>query len=192
MAKRKAKPYHHGDLREKVLELALVALEKRPPEELSLRDLARQAGVTTMALYRHFAGRDALLSALAVIGFDDLGRRVQAIDQMEDARAALSALGVAYVRFAIERPGLFRLMYGGKVPETPVKPGQPPHATYAALSRRITELAKPAEVGVAFLASWSLVHGLATLLVTDRIRQPVQDPVALAERVCTFFVGAFD
>src|SRR5271167_3986214 len=163
LPKRKSKPYHHGDLREEVLRLALASLETSPLEELTLRGLARQAGVSSMALYRHFADKEALLSALASAGFDDLGQRMQAVDQVSDPRSALAALGVVYVEFAVERPGLFRLMYGGKPPDTPTRPGEPPHAGYAALSRRITELAKPSERETAFLASWSLVHGLATL-----------------------------
>jgi AcrR family transcriptional regulator len=157
-----------------------------------LRDLARRAGVTPMALYRHFADRDALLNALAAVGFDDLGERMLAAEQSRDPKEALIAIGVIYIQFAVERPGLFRLMYGGRPPETDAKPGEPPHAAYAALTRRITELAKPKEREAAFMASWALVHGLATLLVTDRVRTPVADPSALAERVCRFFVGAFE
>src|SRR5271156_2074160 len=122
MRKREPKPYHHGDLRERVVELALATLEKGPPEQLTLRELARQAGVSSMALYRHFADREALLSALAVVGFDDLGERMRVVDQTDDAREGLIAIGVVYVRFAVERPGLFQLMYGGKPPKTPSKP----------------------------------------------------------------------
>ena len=191
MPRQKSKPYHHGDLREEVLRLALASLETSPPEALTLRGLARQAGVSPMALYRHFADREALLVALASAGFDDLGKRMNAVDQVRDARAALAALGTAYVQFAVERPSLFSLMYGGKPPKTPTTPGEAPHPGYAALSRRITQLAKADERDIAFLASWSLVHGLATLLVTERIREPIADPVAVAEQVCRFFVGAF-
>lgn len=192
MPKRKTKPYHHGDLREEVLRLALAALETSTPEALTLRGLARDAGVSPMALYRHFADREALLVALASAGFADLGKRMHALDQVKDPKAALVALGVVYVGFAVERPGLFRVMYGGRPPNTPTTPGEAPHPAYAALSRRINELAKADERKVAFLASWSLVHGLATLLVTERIRTPIADPTAVAKQVCRFFVGAFE
>jgi AcrR family transcriptional regulator len=192
LPKRKTKPYHHGDLREEVLRLALASLETSPADALTLRGLARRAGVSSMALYRHFADRDALLVALAAAGFDDLGKRMNAVDRVNDPRAALVALGTAYVQFAVERPGLFRLMYGGKPPNIRTMPGEAPHPAYAALSRRIAELAnKVGERDTAFLASWSLVHGLATLFVTERIREPIADPVAVAEQVCRFFVGAF-
>lgn len=192
MREKNTKPYHHGDLRQEVLRLALAALEKGAPEKLTLRGLARQAGVSSMALYRHFADREALLSALAVVGFDDLGERMRLVNQTRNAKEGLTAIGVVYVRFAVERPGLFQLMYGGKPPKTPSKPGEAPHAAYAALAGRISELAKPAQRDTAFLASWSLVHGLATLLVTDRIRKPITDPAAVAEQIIRFFVGAFD
>lgn len=192
MATEISRTYHHGRLRETVLALALAALETAPPEELSLRALARQAGVSSMALYRHFADREALLAALAVMGFDDLGQRMNAVDRGPDAKAALAAIGVVYVRFAIERPGLFRLMYGGKPPNTATSADDIPNAAYSALARRIAELAGPDEQDVAFLASWSIVHGLATLLTTGRIRKPIADPIALADTVCQFFVGIFD
>jgi AcrR family transcriptional regulator len=191
LPKRKAKPYHHGDLREEVLRLALVSLETSPPEDLTLRGLAREAGVSSMALYRHFADREALLVALASAGFEDLGERMRAVDQVKDPKSALIALGVVYVGFAVERPGLFKLMYGGAPPNTGAAPGEAPHPAYAALSRRITELAKRGERETAFLASWSIVHGLATLLVTKRIREPIADPTAVATQVCRFFAGAF-
>jgi AcrR family transcriptional regulator len=189
---KKRKSYHHGDLRQTVLRLALAALETAPPEELTLRELSREAGVSSMAVYRHFADRDALLAALAAVGFEELGERMRAVDEAKEAKAGLIAIGVVYVGFAVERPGLFQLMYGGKPPKTAARPGEPPHAAYAALSRRISELAEPEQREAAFLASWSLVHGLATLLVTRRIREPVADPSAVAEQICRFFVGAFD
>jgi hypothetical protein len=110
---------------------------------------------------------------------------------VKDPKASLIALGVVYVGFAVERPGLFRLMYGGQPPNIPTTPGEPPHPAYAALSRRITELAAADQRETAFLASWSLVHGLATLLVAERIRAPIADPTAVAKQVCRFFVGAF-
>jgi AcrR family transcriptional regulator len=192
MRRKKQKPYHHGDLRDTVLRLALTALETRPPEDLTLRALSRQAGVSSMALYRHFADREALLGALAQVGFDELGRRTLAVDEAKDARSGLVAIGVVYVTFAVERPGLFRLMYGGEPPRTPARAGEAPHAAYAALSRRIAELTPPRQRKTAFLASWALVHGLATLLVTNRIREPITNPGAVAEQVCRLFVGAFD
>jgi AcrR family transcriptional regulator len=192
MRRKRQQPYHHGDLRETVLRLALAALETGPPEELSLRALSRQAGVSSMALYRHFADREALLSALAQVGFDELGKRMIAVDVAKDARSGLVAIGVVYVAFAVERPGLFRLMYGGEPPNTPTKAGEAPHAAYALLSQRIAELTPPRQRKTAFLASWALVHGLATLLVTNRIREPITNPIAVTEQVCRFFGGAFD
>jgi AcrR family transcriptional regulator len=189
---RKKRTYHHGDLREAILSLALKAIASAPPEQLSLRELSRQAGVTSMALYRHFADKEALLSALAAAGFDDLGERMRAVEEKTDAKAALIAIGVVYVGFAVERPGLFRLMYGGTPPDTPPSSDEAPHAAYAALSRRISALTLPSQHKVAFLASWSLVHGLASLLVTNRIREPIADPIAVAKQICRFFIGAFD
>jgi AcrR family transcriptional regulator len=189
---RKKRAYHHGDLRETILQFALKAIESAPPEELSLRELSRQAGVTSMALYRHFADKQALLNALADVGFAELGERMLAVEDANDAKASLVAAGVAYVAFAVERPGLFRVMYGGAPPDTPPLSDEAPHAAYAVLSRRISALAPPSQHKVAFLSCWSLVHGLATLLVTSRFREPIADPIAVAKQVCRFFIGAFD
>jgi AcrR family transcriptional regulator len=192
MSKKKSKAYHHGDLHETVVRLALEMLETSTPDEVTLRELSRRAGVSSMAIYRHFVDRDALISELAVIGFKDLGERMRVVDETGDAKAALNAIGVVYVGFAVERPGLFRLMYGGKVPETPIQPGQAPHAAFENLARRIAELVKPRDRDAAFLASWALVHGLATLLISDRIREPVKDPEATAKKVVGFFMNAFE
>jgi AcrR family transcriptional regulator len=202
MTKRKTQPYHHGDLRKTILESALNVLEEAPAEGISLRELARDAGVSPMALYRHFADKDALWNAVARVGFDILGARMVAADKKaKDPRAAFTAMGVAYVAFANERPGLFRLMYAGNPLDAPVTPTESLHAGYAALERRIEQLAKPGEQEAALFASWSLVHGLATLAVgfeggddrlrTDRTRAQVANPVAVVERACRFFLGAF-
>src|SRR5690349_3579164 len=97
--------YHHGDLRPALLKAAGRVLEKEGPAALSLRELARRAGVSHNAPYRHFADREALLAALAADGFRMLGEVLGV--------ASSRHRGEAYVRFALEHPQLFRLMFGG-------------------------------------------------------------------------------
>jgi AcrR family transcriptional regulator len=136
-----------------------------------------------MAPYRHFANKHALLEAVARHGFAELGDALRAVDDAGHPRQALVAFGAAYVRFAIARPGLFRLMFGGPPPTAGYRLADDPRTVFGLFSARIAQIAPPAEREVAFLACWSIVHGFASLLVGGRIRQPIAAPAALAERL---------
>jgi AcrR family transcriptional regulator len=107
------RPYHHGHLRDTLLTEAGRTLREQGVEQLSLRDLARQAGVSHAAPRRHFADRQALLDALAGAGFARLSDEVAAAieDAGPDFRARLRATGATYVRFATEDPALMELMF---------------------------------------------------------------------------------
>src|SRR6266705_366700 len=102
--------YHHGDLPATLLRAAGKTLERRGIGALSLRETARRAGVSHNAPYRHFPDRGALLAALAAEGFATLGERLRGQPGRE--------MGEAYVRFALEQPQRFRLMFGGLLPMT--------------------------------------------------------------------------
>jgi AcrR family transcriptional regulator len=110
------RPYHHGRLRAALLTEAERTLREGGVEALSLRDLARQAGVSHAAPRRHFADRQALLDALAEAGFVRLGDEVRAAidDAGEDWEARLRAAATAYVRFATQDAALMELMFGAK------------------------------------------------------------------------------
>jgi AcrR family transcriptional regulator len=107
------RPYHHGHLRDTLLAEAGRTLREQGVEQLSLRDLARQAGVSHAAPRRHFADRQALLDALAGAGFARLADEVAAAiaDAGPDFRARLRATGATYIRFATEDPALMELMF---------------------------------------------------------------------------------
>jgi AcrR family transcriptional regulator len=111
-----ARSYHHGNLRSALLEHAERALVARGVTELSLRELAREVGVSHAAPRRHFADKQALLDALAEDGFERLGRELDA--SMAAAgpslRDQLAAFARAYVRFATEHGALLELMFAGK------------------------------------------------------------------------------
>lgn len=150
--------YHHGDLRAALLERARTVLEHDGPGALSLRALAKRAGVSHNAPYRHFADREALLAALAAEGFRLLAEALSA--------ATGRAMGEAYVRFALEHPQLFRLMFGGhlrfsrhrSLADAAAKP-------YHALRAAFHDASQVADPEKAAAAAWSLVHGLAHLLL---------------------------
>jgi AcrR family transcriptional regulator len=110
------RPYHHGNLRVALIKQAEQALREEGLEGLSLRDLARQIGVSHAAPRRHFADRQALLDALAESGFARLGRELRVATESvgEDYEARLRATATAYVHFAISDAALLELMFAGK------------------------------------------------------------------------------
>ena len=134
---------------------------------MSVREAARRARVSHNAPYRHFRGREALLAALAAEGFAMLGEAQRKAGEA----GGLRAMGEAYVRFALHHRQRFRLMFGGQV-SIERNPGLRDAATAAftglsgALAARV-----PSAEGVkdASIAAWALVHGLAQLLLDDRI-----------------------
>jgi AcrR family transcriptional regulator len=111
-----ARPYHHGNLRSALLERAEETLGERGVRELSLRELARDVGVSHAAPRRHFPDKQALLDALAQDGFARLGRDVEeALERAgEDFASRLTAFAYAYVRFATDHAALLELMFAGK------------------------------------------------------------------------------
>ncbi len=113
---KKERPYHHGNLRTALLEQAERTLREQGIEAISLRGLARDAGVSHGAPRRHFADRQALLDALAEAGFQRLGAELRdAVDGAgEDFQARLQATAAAYIRFATADAALLELMFAGK------------------------------------------------------------------------------
>lgn len=145
-----------SDLHGRLIAAALTRLERG--DEIGLRAIARDAGVSAMAPYRHFRDKAALLAAVAMHGFDDLRTVLLAADAPADACLALVAQGEAYLAFARSHPALFRLMFSDH-------DGGPPPVednAYGVMVRRVRQLA-PADLETATLACWSAVHGMATL-----------------------------
>ncbi|MBW2719466.1 MAG: TetR/AcrR family transcriptional regulator, partial [Deltaproteobacteria bacterium] len=158
------KAYHHGELRESLLEAAEALLEKDGPAGLSLRKVGRQLGVTPGAPYRHFEDKDALLAALAT-----------------DGKERLRRAGVGYLQFASAHPELFRLMFGW-MPARDV-PGlcEAGDAAFAALQGVLEGCEEEGllsrSVSEAGLLAWSAVHGAAFLSIDDRLKleEPAPD-----------------
>lgn len=126
-----------------------------------MREAARRAGVSHNAPYRHFPEREALLAALAAAGFARLGKALQ-----EAGQHGPRERGAAYVRFALEQPQRFRLMFGG-VLRLGAHAGLREQASraYEELVRAFASLAGPRAAEITAAAAWSLVHGLAQLLL---------------------------
>jgi AcrR family transcriptional regulator len=160
------RPYHHGNLRPALLEAAERALARGG--DLSLRELAREVGVSHAAPRRHFADKQALLDALAADGFERLGASMaRAIaDAGPDFRARLAALARCYVRFATEHAALLELMYAGKRRSDGLR--EAADRAFAAPLALISEGQAAGEIvggdvaGVAAVP-WATFHGLASM-----------------------------
>lgn len=165
--------YHHGNLRQALMDAALVCIKEKGSEKLSLRALAREIGVSQAAPYRHFEDKVALLSALAGDGFVKLAGQMRACmrDLTSDPVSALQQGAQAYIRFAKDNPETYRLMYSMHVEEFDDEEMEACH------QEAFNLLEKNVEVGIqtgAFkshnkdavvLASWSVVHGFAQLII---------------------------
>jgi len=168
--------YHHGNLRPALVEQGLVLLESSPQGEFSLRELARQVGVSANAAYRHFANKEALLAALAAEGFRRLqAAQMQAAMSTADLKEGFRKSGRAYVRFAQDNPALFRLMFGGLLSNEPSEElSQAAHAAFGTLQAAVAQLlgiddAEDHSVTVSAMSVWSLVHGLSHLVLDGQL-----------------------
>lgn len=178
--------YHHGNLRSSLIEHGLRALEEVGPADVSLRDIARRAGVSANAVYHHFADKEALLAALATVGFGQLGRALDAASRRpEPPRASFLAVGMAYIGFAIGHPALFRLMYGGftanqtdpALVEASISGFEDSVTMLASYSGRDPE--DPTVVDDA-LVVWSVVHGLSHLALNGQLGYFGPDALSVA------------
>ena len=160
------RPYHHGDLRASLLATAARWLDERGAETLTLRELARAAGVSHAAPYHHFANRDALMAGVAEHAFDRLGDALAAAAEAADPAQALLDIGEAYVREALAHPAQFRLMFGPTLALKLEHPGlrRASERAFTVLLDAATRHAPERGLELA-LAGWSLSHGVANLAI---------------------------
>ncbi len=163
------KPYHHGDLRAALLASAEAELADRGVEAFSLRAVAKRAGVSHAAPAHHFGDTGGLLTALATAGF----RRFLACQHQREAAAAadpvsqMLAGGLGYVDFAMERPALFRLIFGSaRLNRDDADLAAAGAASYQHLVDQVAALGGGRSD---VTAAWAMVHGLADLLISGRL-----------------------
>ena len=172
--------YHHGALREALIAAGLAALEGSGSYDLSLRELARDVGVSPAAVYRHFPNKDALLAALGREGLERLGaaQRV-AYEAAGGGSAGFIETGRAYVRFALAHPALFRLTFAHCDPDyLPADKTDPASRLLRDATVELTGGEGSAAERLA-LQSWAIAHGIAMLMLDRRL--PPDD--ALIERL---------
>jgi AcrR family transcriptional regulator len=193
------RPYHHGRLREALVDAGFELARSGGPEEVVLRAVTRAAGVSHNAAYRHFADRDELLRAVCERCMRQLAllmeRRIDEVtapDPVDAAWGRLGAIGAAYVEFATTEPGWFRTAFAVPHDMQMLGPdegvGDSGLGPYELLSARLDELvtvgAVPAErrPGLEY-AAWSGVHGLSTLLNDGPLRDLPEAQRAEARQV---------
>ncbi len=161
--RRRAQPYHHGDLKNALLESARDILEQKGLKALTLRAVARKARVSHAAPYRHFRSLDSLLAALATEGFAELRAHVAAAGQVDGAPAdRITHIGAAYMRFVAGRPALARLMFG---PQLRKRERFPELASAA--DSIAAEIGNALSDPVLGITVWAAVHGLAMLTLEN-------------------------
>ena len=175
--------YHHGNLREALLEAAMEALQTEGLDSLSLRNLARRVGVSATAVYGHFADKTALLVELRTQGFRLLTQYLQhAYDHTDDTEQRVRELGHAYMRFGRENPHLFDVLFtwvpdiNRITPECIAEGNNSESLLRRALIEMLTGIQLPPNEQFAAMASfsaWSLVHGITLLLKSGAIEGAV-------------------
>lgn len=206
--KKTRRDYHHGDLRNALLASARSLLERGGPVAVSLRAVARAAGVSQAAPYHHFPDKEHLWVALASLGFNDLRACQIAAAESSAPHMRLSALGNAYVRFASQNPNMYRLMFGeaitdwGKYPEAACAKRRCFEPSQAVIASDPTARKGPKPNGAETIGipAWALVHGLAMLpidgslqeqLSTDPIAGILHGPVGAEEPACVIELFRF-
>ena len=174
---RRRKPYHHGNLREALLSSAIRLIAELGPTGFTLRELARRAGVSHNAPYRHFRDREDLMAAVATEGYRELTEAMLLASADEpSALGRLKRAGLSYITFALRRPEHFAVMFDGpKFAET----DHPDSAEAAkeAFNTMLTMVKGCQEEGQLplgdphefALLAWSMVHGIAKLAITGRL-----------------------
>ena len=188
-------PYHHGDLKEALITASHKILREKGADSLSLRAVAAEVGVSHMAPYSHFKSKKSLFQDVAASGFDELASNMtQDSDGLTHAAELILSYGVTYIEFALAQPQLYRLMLGqvenlGR--RSANKSGEDSKTASASIevspelqrsSKRPFELLENAfaqtsqnelKVKAQALGAWSMVHGMAALLIEGHFEIPV-------------------
>jgi len=184
--------YHHGDLKNALIEAGATVLAREGPSALSLRRVAQEAGVSHAAPYAHFADKPALIAAIATEGYRRLYEVLLETIEAQKGRPArqLHAAAAAYVTFALEHPNLFKVTMSQVVEK---------HRQYRAFveisnrcfalllrlvrTNQVAGILEKAPPALAAVSLWSSIHGLATLLLEDQLSSRVKARFPVAKMV---------
>ena len=160
--------YHHGNLGPALIAAARTLLDADGPGAVSLREAARRVGVSATATYRHFQDKDHLLAAVAAEGFKDFAVKMREAGESHDG---YHAMGAAYIAFALDHPGMFRLMFGellrerGRYPELDAAADSAFNGLRDGTKQFVGGNDANSDVEAVAYAAWSFAHGLARLVL---------------------------
>ena len=188
------KPYHHGDLRDALLVAAEQALAELPLEDISLREIARRAGVSHAAPKHHFSSLGQLLGEVAARGYE---RFVAELDEAagrvsdQSPRARMLAMARAYLRFALSNRAVYGLMFGKRdnVVDTTPHLSNAMFAAWTQLEEAVSALVGPQRAKYAAVTVWSMVHGMAMLRIDHKVPPHIDPDIALETVTRTLLAG---
>jgi AcrR family transcriptional regulator len=183
-------PYHHGDLKNALIQAGVDVLTREGLGGLSLRKVAKQAGVSHAAPYSHFADKQALIAAISTEGFKQLYSQIQFAFEIhrEDPENLIIETAWAYVQFALNTPDRFKLMFSSVLEKEKeyaefVKASQDNFAQLVDIIETCQQAGfiKPGQPDVAAVSVWSTVHGFTSLLLEGQISHTVLEKAALKD-----------
>lgn len=190
LSERTREAYHHGNLREALIEAGLHLTRTGGADALVLRDVTRRVGVSPNAAYRHFADRDALRAAVRTRIHAGIAERMRSLEAkhppgMSPARARLRAVGLGYVSFALDEPGWFDVAFASPDALPAEIDRAAPPAAFTALARALDGLVETGELAADDRAGaewpcWSAVHGFALLALRGPLRELDREEVEAA------------
>jgi AcrR family transcriptional regulator len=183
-------PYHHGDLKNALIKAGVKILAKEGVGGLSLRKVAKQAGVSHAAPYSHFADKQALIAAISTEGFKQLYAQIEAAREMHlgDPSTLLKETARAYIQFAINEPDRFKLMFSSVIEKEKEYPG-----FVEASQKNFRQLVEMVEIcqragvlkagssDLIAVSTWGAVHGLVMLILEGQISHTVLDKYPLED-----------
>ncbi len=195
MLRKRRRPYHHGDLARALVDEAIRTIQRGGIQALTLRAVGERLGVSRTALYRHFPGKSALLAAVGREGFRTLRERLHdAWRRGGGGTSGFESMGVAYVKFAMEHPSHYRVMFGGQLAGTAARDPELEREGAAAFEALVDALVSLQQQGLIRLDPplrlaqyiWANVHGIAMLAIDGQLREPAQSVIDFAnERIRT-------
>lgn len=181
------------DLRRRVLDASLALIDSVGLEAFSMREVARRAGVSHQAPYHYFADREAIMAAIVAEGFAQLREELLAAGAgIGDPHQRLTALGKAYLAFAMSQPAHFKLMFRSEWvdAEKHAQAGACAQDAFSVLNEVICTLTAGApdeESRTLLLTAWSLAHGMATLAIEGKLDKFVEPEIGVARAASVAF-----
>ncbi len=172
----KKKNYHHGDLKQKTLEEAILFVKKNNHFEFSMRDLAKNLKVSHQAPYRHFKTKEELLVEIAKVGFLNLTAKLEELIEKEKITKLLDSVANLYIGFGVLYPVHYKLMFGGVIPDFEKYPdldglSRISYSTFEKMVKLLIQNKKLKKNDTNSLTfySWSLLHGFTSLLLDKKL-----------------------